>query len=252
MLQQPDGTCVSGIEAWTDPSQTEYAFGARFLSTIYLYVLISSRPVIACSPPRPHSIFNIPRDGPNTMGFAPRTLVVKKTSHVGAIVGGTIGGVAFLVFVGFAVFFFFYRHRQRAYRVTAAQYDAQEIEKPTDGTVNPFPLSAATTTPTTVQFAHAAPSTVGSDTLSSPSTVPMLAHHRFDDDSLDVAPPSYDASEADRRPSGQQQRAGPSSAREEKALLSARLNPGNNARVPPSPVENDAGASGSASATVYE
>ena len=38
VIEQPDGTCVSGIEAWTDSTQTQYVFGARFLSTIYLYV----------------------------------------------------------------------------------------------------------------------------------------------------------------------------------------------------------------------
>ena len=36
VLPQPDGSCVSGIEAWLDSSETTYVFGARFLSTIYL------------------------------------------------------------------------------------------------------------------------------------------------------------------------------------------------------------------------
>ena len=36
VLPQPDGSCVSGIEAWLDSTETTYVFGARFLSTIYL------------------------------------------------------------------------------------------------------------------------------------------------------------------------------------------------------------------------
>ena len=38
VIQQPNGICVSGIEGWTDETQVNYVFGARFLSTIYLYV----------------------------------------------------------------------------------------------------------------------------------------------------------------------------------------------------------------------
>jgi hypothetical protein len=33
-----DGNCVSTIEAWTNPWQTNYAFGSRFMSTVYMYV----------------------------------------------------------------------------------------------------------------------------------------------------------------------------------------------------------------------
>lgn len=135
------------------------------------------------------------------MGFAPRSSTGKKT-NIGAIVGGTIGGVALVVFVGFAVFFFTYRRRNQAYRITAAQYDAaQEIEKSRDGTVEPFLLPS--TTPTTVRFANAPQSTMGSDRMSSvPSpnaTMQVFAHH--ENDTLDVAPPSYEVSEAVRRDS---------------------------------------------------
>ena len=38
VLPQPDGSCVSSIEAWIDTTDTQYVFGARFLSTIYLCV----------------------------------------------------------------------------------------------------------------------------------------------------------------------------------------------------------------------
>lgn len=34
-----DGTCVSGIEAWTSSDLNSYLFGARFISAIYLYVM---------------------------------------------------------------------------------------------------------------------------------------------------------------------------------------------------------------------
>ena len=34
--QQSDGTCLSGIEGFTDTTQTSYLVGARFISTVYL------------------------------------------------------------------------------------------------------------------------------------------------------------------------------------------------------------------------
>jgi hypothetical protein len=190
------------------------------------------------------------------MGIAPRTLVVQKSSHVGAIVGGTIGGVAFIVITALAVYYFVYRHHTEAYRVTAAQYDAgQEIEKSEDRGVHPFSLSPVT--PTTVQFARAPESTVGSD-LVSPTTVPMLGVHNHGDDDLeqDIAPPSYETvSEADRRASGSQRHSQPHpSVRAEKASLAARLSTGSSAAhgsvVPSSPT--DRGMSSSGSTTMYE
>ena len=36
VIQQPGGTCVSGIEAWTNSYETRYLLGARFMSTVYL------------------------------------------------------------------------------------------------------------------------------------------------------------------------------------------------------------------------
>lgn len=113
--------------------------------------------------------------------------------------GGTIGGVAFVVLAGFALFFLVYRHRQHTYRITAAQYDAgQEIEKPSDGAVQPFPL----VTPTSIHFANGPDSTVGSSSASmrSPTSQPMLHDLHDDEQILDVAPPSYEASEGTRSP----------------------------------------------------
>lgn len=169
----------------------------------------------------PLSIFNVPSNGGNTLGLAPRT-ATKSSNHVGAIVGGVIGGVAFLVFCAFAVFFFVYRHRNRAHRITAARYDT-EIEKLHDGSVSPFPLSA--TTPTTVQFAFAPESTVGSDGMSqmpSPNNATYGRSGINDDDiALDVAPPSYETSEAVRHASQTNLPLTPPSAHAEKAVLHA-------------------------------
>ncbi|EKM59995.1 uncharacterized protein PHACADRAFT_138388 [Phanerochaete carnosa HHB-10118-sp] len=247
VLQQPDGTCVSGIEAWTDSTQSQYVFGARFLSTLYL-------------------IFNVPRQGGNTLGFAPLT-ANKKSNHVGAIVGGVIGGVAFLALAGFAIFFFVYRHRGRAHRITAARYDSgQEIEKPQDGSVNPFPLSA--TTPTTVQFVHAPESSVGWDGMSqvpSPNNATYGNTGTGEDIlALDIAPPSYETSEADRRTSNAASRTSllqtiPSAEKAQFAAAHADGPSGlrsagyaSSPLSPASPNEAAASGSGTGSDTMYE
>ena len=36
IINQGDGTCISGIEGWTDTTVTTYLFGSRFLCTVYL------------------------------------------------------------------------------------------------------------------------------------------------------------------------------------------------------------------------
>ena len=181
-------------------------------------------------------------------------MIGRKKSNVGAIVGGTIGGVAFLILTGFAIFFFMYRHRRQAHRVTAAQYDAgQEIEKVHgDGSVEPFPLPS--TTPTTVRFACAPESTIGSDRLSFvPGSMPMLGH--YGNDTLNVAPPSYEISEAIRRDS--QVDLPLPSAGSEKARFAVRY--GNDSPQPPntaplSPPHDFTGGSviGSSSTTMYD
>ncbi|KAF7791422.1 hypothetical protein EIP86_002438 [Pleurotus ostreatoroseus] len=43
VVELPDGSCVSAIEGWTDPTVTTYLFGSRFISTIYLYVPFITR-----------------------------------------------------------------------------------------------------------------------------------------------------------------------------------------------------------------
>ena len=41
VIQLGDGTCVSAIESWTDASNNHYLLGARFISSVYLCVLVS-------------------------------------------------------------------------------------------------------------------------------------------------------------------------------------------------------------------
>lgn len=36
VVKLADGTCVSGIEAWTNSFESQYMFGSRFMSTVYL------------------------------------------------------------------------------------------------------------------------------------------------------------------------------------------------------------------------
>ena len=43
VVELPDGTCVSAIEGWADPTVSTYLFGSRFISTIYLYVQYSHK-----------------------------------------------------------------------------------------------------------------------------------------------------------------------------------------------------------------
>ncbi|KAI0691389.1 aspartic peptidase domain-containing protein [Cytidiella melzeri] len=187
IIKLVDGTCVSGIEGWVSASQTQYLLGARFLSTIYL-------------------IFQVMPDGPNSIGFAPRS--VTRKNHVPAIVGGTIGGVALVAIIGFAVFFVVYSTRAKAHRIAAATFDNKEdLSKPVaNGTVQLFNLQ----TPTTVQL-PSAPYTPTTPGMTSPSTSvgfftehsAILARGTEDEhhaDSLEVAPPSYEASEGVRSP----------------------------------------------------
>ncbi|EJD04479.1 acid protease [Fomitiporia mediterranea MF3/22] len=74
--QQSDGSCIGTIKAWPDSSVTNFMLGSNFISSLYL-------------------IFVVGRPGsgvPNSVGIVPRAAQSSKTD-VGAIVGGTIGGV---------------------------------------------------------------------------------------------------------------------------------------------------------------
>jgi hypothetical protein len=39
LVVKQNGTCISAIEAWNDPNNSEYLLGATFISSVYLYVL---------------------------------------------------------------------------------------------------------------------------------------------------------------------------------------------------------------------
>ncbi|KAI0076923.1 hypothetical protein K474DRAFT_1662305 [Panus rudis PR-1116 ss-1] len=109
VINMDDGTCLSAIEAWTSSETNSYLLGARFMSTIYL-------------------IFNIPRDGQGSIGFASRAQLPVHHINVGAIIGGTIGGVAFLALCGLAIWFFFVRNRYRRDHVRPYTGDHVDIE----------------------------------------------------------------------------------------------------------------------------
>ena len=40
VLQNGDGTCTSGLEAWTDSGVNQFLLGARFMSAVYMWVPI--------------------------------------------------------------------------------------------------------------------------------------------------------------------------------------------------------------------
>ncbi|PSR83441.1 hypothetical protein PHLCEN_2v5713 [Hermanssonia centrifuga] len=223
IITQPDGTCISGIEGWTDSTQTTYLFGARFLSTIYL-------------------IFNIPRDGADQVGFAPRSSSSSKFNHIGAIVGGAIGGAALLIIVAFTIFFFVYRHRRQAYRVTAAQYDdSQGLEKIYD--VQPFSLG----TPTTVQFPPGPESTAGSSSLYTTSPHAGLSFIQ-EEAHVDIAPPSYETSEAQI---GGSSSSSPTFQNDKSGSYTANFQPGPLPHHTPLTPVHEVGISGSSSAGIY-
>lgn len=146
------------------------------------------------------SIFQILPNGPNSIGVAPRATSQKTDNHVGAIVGGTIGGVALLAIIAFGTFFLI--HRQRKARVVnAATYDDKDDPaKPVAiGTIQPFDIHS----PTSQTLPSVPPSTVGSSALTPTSTTGLFPERSAviafnpDDEhhaSLEVAPPSYEAS----------------------------------------------------------
>ncbi|TCD60281.1 hypothetical protein EIP91_010433 [Steccherinum ochraceum] len=119
VIQNGDGTCTSGLEAWTDGSVNQYLLGARFMSSLYL-------------------IFNVPRDGSSSIGFANRATQGK--SHTGAIVGGTVGGVLGLIIIGLvAWYFFWFRPHSSHSRTVSGSFDEDKTTG-TTGNVEPYPV----------------------------------------------------------------------------------------------------------------
>ncbi|OBZ79275.1 hypothetical protein A0H81_00178 [Grifola frondosa] len=166
VVPQSDGTCVSVIEAWTSTNNTQYILGARFISQLYL-------------------VFNIPRDGTDQIGFAPRTQ--SKSRDIGAIVGGTVGGVAGVVALGLLAFYLIRRRQDNSFFKRAAYF---EEEAKVARTVEPYVVGQGPPTP--AQASHLA---FGSPPMS--PSAPLLGQL---DTGAAVAPPSYEeASESGAR-----------------------------------------------------
>ncbi|KAI0638835.1 acid protease [Trametes polyzona] len=125
VVDQGDGECVSLIEGFTDSSVTQYIFGQTFISQLYL-------------------IFNIPKDGTSIVGFAPRAVSSPKSRDIGAIVGGTVGGVAGVVALGLLAFFLIRRRQDDSFFRRAAEL---EEEHKVASTVEPYTLGAHAHTP---------------------------------------------------------------------------------------------------------
>ncbi|KAH9836772.1 acid protease [Rhodofomes roseus] len=114
-------------------------------------------------------VFNVGRNGTDAVGFAPK-IAAKKSSNVGAIVGGTVGGVVGVLLTGIAVFFYIRSRQDRAMlQDTVAMVEEHKVAN----TIQPYTLGAAP----------------AGRTGSPGVDAPLLRED-------DVAPPSYEASEA--------------------------------------------------------
>ncbi|KAH8101427.1 aspartic peptidase domain-containing protein [Cristinia sonorae] len=181
LINRGNGVCSSAIEGWTSSSQQNYLLGARFISAVYL-------------------IFEVGRDGSQTVGFAPRA-TPSKSSKTGAIVGGVLGGIGGAIILA-ALIFLFVRYRRNRIANTPGQYDGHIFDKPegSNGIV-PFTLGMGTagaaattatgsaTSPTTTHFSTGLVSPVTSDALAADNS--PFAHP----DHHEILPPAYDDSE---------------------------------------------------------
>ncbi|KAI0932879.1 hypothetical protein AcW1_000129 [Taiwanofungus camphoratus] len=163
VVEMGNGLCYSGIEGWVDQSVQQYILGARFVSQVYV-------------------VFNITRDGTDSIGFAPRA-VAKKSTHVGAIVGGAVGGVAGLLLIPIAVFFYLRSKQDRALLRQAAE---MVEEHKAARAIEPYIIGSIEQTPQGSQFASPSQSPDFNSPLL-PRT--HVEHHD------EVAPPSYESSQ---------------------------------------------------------
>lgn len=130
--------------------------------------------------PLPHSIFNIPKDGQSIVGFAPRAASTK-SRDIGAIVGGTVGGVAGVVALGLLAFFLIRRRQDNTFFARAAEL---EEEHKVASTVEPYTLGAEPHTPSFPGYL--------------PGSPPAGAHHPLldaagvHDAHSGAAPPTYE------------------------------------------------------------
>ncbi|KAG8935401.1 hypothetical protein FRC01_000007 [Tulasnella sp. 417] len=95
LLTKIGDVCVGNVRGWTDTSRGTYIFGSSFLRNAYIVLTANGNPQS------------------NTIGLAARAFAAKQgKSNTGAIVGGVIGGLAFIAIVA-AASFFYIRHRRR-------------------------------------------------------------------------------------------------------------------------------------------
>lgn len=211
-----NGVCVSAIEGWVDSGISTYLLGARFISSIYLYVLMSSSippdPFLTLSSTCVPSIFTIGKNGQQTVGFAPvvTTSDNSSKSNVGAIVGGVIGGVALLLIaVGLGIFFWKRYHTSSSLRATQGQFDPDLTagDKPEGPTAVPYTLGApssvtngSTMNGSTMNGSSMSPvnspNTQTSFTQNQLSVSPGPLDPLLTADHPDVLPPAYEASES--------------------------------------------------------
>ncbi|KAG8869205.1 hypothetical protein FRB97_001510 [Tulasnella sp. 331] len=83
------GDCVSNIKGWADSNRTTYILGSTFMSSAYITYTAFSNSAQT-----------------NQIGFANRQTASKSSPNTGAIVGGVIGGIVLLLFVGRGAFNF--------------------------------------------------------------------------------------------------------------------------------------------------
>lgn len=130
------------------------------------------------------SIFNIPRNGNPTLSLAPPSS--SSGTNVGAIVGGTIGGVAVVVILGLIAFYYLYRRNHRHITRRVEELEENKVA----GTVEPFTLASSPS-----QQGTSEPSQYGSQynyPQSNAPTSPLTG--LLSDHSETIAPPSYEES----------------------------------------------------------
>ncbi|KDQ62118.1 hypothetical protein JAAARDRAFT_44624 [Jaapia argillacea MUCL 33604] len=101
LVSRQGAACYGIIEGWADTTNPNYLLGSQFLSTVYT-IFNASSPYTSTS---------------SSLGFAQRAPVqgASKGTNVGAIVGGSVGGAAFLVMVaGLGLFTYrYYKTRNK-------------------------------------------------------------------------------------------------------------------------------------------
>ncbi|KAG8900246.1 hypothetical protein FRB99_006177 [Tulasnella sp. 403] len=94
LLTSIGGVCVGNVKGWLDPNKQNYIFGSSFLRGAYIIFTAN------------------PNGQSNTIGFANRLFQSKKsTNTTGPIVGGVVGGIAFIALVGVLAWLYIRRRR---------------------------------------------------------------------------------------------------------------------------------------------